>query len=547
MVMIEDIMNFIQTDNSTLLMLWDMEQGWRVATPQCLLLADTDSIEGSLSGLRQLVIEEDQPVYDVFLKKIESGIEGSWSESMADENRVYVAVRMKKNGGFYYHNVECRLEKNAKHEIIRMMVLVHELDTEEVYRIKLAHTITNDKNPAHFIARGKEIVANHPENQYAIVQFDVSKFKIINEVYGENRGDEILKFFIDTLKVICRKDQLYVRLSADVFMILTAYDSEEDIYRFIDLLDENLLGYKDMTYTLVYGVCFIKDIRDGFRKYGDAAALARQSIKGDALHHVAFFEDKMKQGIHTSKFIEDNMKKALQNHEFVMYLQPKYSISQNKMVGAEALVRWLHPEKGIIPPMEFIPLFEKNGFVVKMDQYIWEEACKTIRQWMDEGRKPLPISVNVSRRNMQNMEFIEVLNALVDKYQIPKKYLEIEITETLEDAQVNKGVTMLKDNGYTLLMDDFGSGYSSLNMLKDTKFDVIKMDRGFLQDFIGSERGQRIVEHTIKMTAAIGLDMVAEGVETKEQAMFLEDCGCDTAQGYYYAKPMTLEEFNAKM
>ena len=241
------------------------------------------------------------------------------------------------------------------------------------------------------------------------------------------------------------------------------------------------------------------------------------------------------------------MEEALEKRQFQMYLQPKYSISTEEMVGAEALVRWVHPERGIISPMEFIPLFEKNGFVIKMDQYIWEEACRVIREWIDKGIKPVPISVNVSRKHLKDQSFIDILNALIVKYQIPKQYLEIEITETIEEGEINKSVALLKENGYTLLMDDFGSGYSSLNMLKDTKFDVIKIDRGFLQDFIGSDRGQKIVEHTIKMTKSIGLDMVAEGVETKEQAVFLQNCGCDTAQGFYYAKPMTLEDFNKKM
>ena len=170
-----------------------------------------------------------------------------------------------------------------------------------------------------------------------------------------------------------------------------------------------------------------------------------------------------------------------------------------------------------------------------------------VRKWIDAGVEPVPISVNVSRRHLKDQEFIRVLNELIEKYQIPKKYLEIEITETIEEGEINKSVAELKENGYTLLMDDFGSGYSSLNMLKDTKFDVIKIDRGFLQDFIGSERGQKIVEHTIKMTKSIGLDMVGEGVETKEQAIFLQSCGCDTAQGFYYARPMKLEDFNEKM
>ena len=239
------------------------------------------------------------------------------------------------------------------------------------------------------------------------------------------------------------------------------------------------------------------------------------------------------------------MEKALQNREFIMYLQPKYSILHDKMVGAEALVRWVRPGKGIVPPAEFIPMFEKNGFVTKMDAYVWEEACKTIRNWMDKGIDPLPISVNVSRVHLKSGLFITTLNNLIEQYQIPKRCLEIEITETAGEENGGVGIDTLKDNGFTLLMDDFGSGYSSLNTLKDTQFDVIKIDREFLQDFIGSKRGQTIVKHTIQMTRSIGLELVAEGVETKEQAEFLSACGCDTAQGFYYAKPMTVEEFNS--
>ena len=213
------------------------------------------------------------------------------------------------------------------------------------------------------------------------------------------------------------------------------------------------------------------------------------------------------------------------------------------MVGAEALVRWQHPEKGLIPPNDFIPIFEENGFVIPLDEFMWEEACKLLAEWQREGKEMLPISVNVSRRHLIDDYFVEVLNHLIEKYQIPKHYLEIEITETEQSKMQERGIALLKENGYTLLMDDFGSGYSTLNMLKDTQFDVIKIDRVVLQNFIASDRGQKIVEHTIKMSQDIGLCMVAEGVETKEQAEFLSNCGCDIAQGFYYAKPMCVADF----
>jgi EAL domain-containing protein (putative c-di-GMP-specific phosphodiesterase class I) len=261
---------------------------------------------------------------------------------------------------------------------------------------------------------------------------------------------------------------------------------------------------------------------------------------------VAFYQSDLKSRISTSKFIEDNMNKALEDGEFVMYLQPKCNIADEKVIGAEALVRWIMPGHGIVPPNEFVPVFEKNGFVIKMDRYIWEQACKLIRRWIDLGKTPLPISINVSRRHLKSTKFIDVLEELVSKYDIPKDMLEVEITETVEEKDIVESMNMLKARGFTLLMDDFGSGYSSLNTLKNTQFDVIKMDRDFLNDFIGSERGQKIVEHTVQMTKDIGLGMIAEGVETKEQADFLENCGCKAAQGFYYAKPMPIEEFEKR-
>ncbi|MCM1157472.1 MAG: GGDEF domain-containing phosphodiesterase [Bacteroidales bacterium] len=544
----KEVINIIQSMNDVLVMFWDVNKGWNIVNGNCLLLSGKKTISNALEDLSRCVQAEDKATYHVFLYKIMAGMQGSVEFIPIKEDRVCVSVRMSAEGEIYtYHKVECFLMKDEAGAVIQMNVVVCALDAEEIYRLQLSQSVTNDRNPTMFIRAANEVIKQNPEKNYALVQFDVAKFKAINEMYGEAFGDEMLNFFIEALKVICDKDQLFIRLTADVFMVLMHYETREDILNFIETVNESLLGYKDIAYRLVFGVSFVEDMKEPLRKYGDRAALARQSIKGNALTYVAFYEEEMKDSILSGKYMEDHMEKALTDHEFVMYLQPKYSIQRGKIVGAEALVRWVQPDKGVISPADFIPLFEKNGFVTKMDAYIWEEACKTIRNWIDAGIEPIPISVNVSRVHLKNNRFIKVLNDLVEKYQIPKEYLEIEITETIEDNMVSGGITLLKENGYILLMDDFGSGYSSLNTLKDTQFDVIKIDRGFLQDFIGSDRGQKIVMHTIQMTKSIGLDLVAEGVETKEQAMFLMDCGCDTAQGFYYAKPMPVEEFNQNM
>lgn len=541
----EEVFDVIQSMQNVLVLYWDYASGWKILNGNSGLLSGKEKVENALAELAEYVQEEDRATYQVFMRKILSGMKGSSDFVPVRENRVNVSVHMNACDEVYtYHEAECYFMKDETGAIIRMNVVVCPLDAEEIYRMQLAQSITNDRSPAMFIRVAGEVVKKNPKGKYALIQFDVARFKVINELYGEAFGDELLNYFLESLKVICNEDQLYARLTADVFMILVSYETNQDILDFIEVLNSNLLGYKGVTYRLVYGVGFVEDFKQ-LRKYGDRASTARQSIKNNALEYIKFYEEGLGNTLLKTKDVEDHMEKALQNREFIMYLQPKYSILHDKMVGAEALVRWVRPGKGIVPPAEFIPMFEKNGFVTKMDAYVWEEACKTIRNWMDKGIDPLPISVNVSRVHLKSGLFITTLNNLIEQYQIPKRCLEIEITETAGEENGGVGIDTLKDNGFTLLMDDFGSGYSSLNTLKDTQFDVIKIDREFLQDFIGSKRGQTIVKHTIQMTRSIGLELVAEGVETKEQAEFLSACGCDTAQGFYYAKPMTVEEFNS--
>ena len=546
MEVMQKMFRYITAREDILIMLWERESGWHTATKKCSVLKNADLQKVDLFHLQPWVHKDDVPTFTIFLEQLKGAIEGKSCGIAEDEEKVTVAVRLlSKNDTYIYQNVDCWLERESG-KIVRIFVMTEPLDVKEVHRIKIAETFTSDRDPMLLQRQGIELIKANPDKKFAVVQFDVAKFKMIIADYGEKRADDLLNFFVSTLKVICNKYQIYSRLSADVFMVITPYEDEKSLYDFVELLDSHLLGFDGMQYRLVYGICYIGELTGGLRQYGDAAAMARQSIKNNVMQKVAFYQADLKRNISANKFIEDNMNQALANGEFVMYLQPKYNIEDGKATGAEALVRWNIPGHGVVPPNDFVPVFEKNGFVIKMDQYIWEEACKLIRKWIDAGIEPFPISVNVSRRHLRDMKFIEVLDGLVEKYRIPKNLLEIEITETVNEAGIVESMQMLKDRGFTLLMDDFGSGYSSLNTLKNTKFDVIKFDRMFLNNFIGSDRGQKIVEYTIKMTTAIGLDMVAEGVETKEQADFLKVCGCNTAQGFYYAKPMPVEEFEKK-
>ncbi|MDE7233706.1 MAG: EAL domain-containing protein, partial [Ruminiclostridium sp.] len=252
----------------------------------------------------------------------------------------------------------------------------------------------------------------------------------------------------------------------------------------------------------------------------------------------------MKSELHKKQTIEEDMQKALLNNEFVMFLQPKHCISSGKIIGAEALARWIHPQKGMISPADFIPVFEANGFILKLDRFIWESACRKLRDWLDRGIDNVPISVNISREYVLTFDVTKEITDLVREYRIPTRLLELEITESVESIGIEEVVRKMKEAGFTMLMDDFGSGYSSLNTLKTTPFDVLKIDRGFLSQSMESDRGRKIISHTISMSQDIGLGIVAEGVETIEEAQFLRECGCDTAQGFYYSKPISVEEFD---
>lgn len=375
------------------------------------------------------------------------------------------------------------------------------------------------------------------------IQFDIRKFKIVNDLYGEKFGDEILDFVIRQLKEICNDDQYFINLRSDVFMVVTEYDKEEELVDFIHRLDERISYFKDVKLQMSYGIYTVEDRAMELRQMEDRAAMARKAAKNNILTNILFYKEQFKESLYNRKFIEENMQAAITERQFMMYLQPKYSIAKNEIIGAEALVRWKHPERGMIYPNQFIPIIEENGFIKKVDYYIWAEACRFIRKCEEAGIESCPVSVNVSRIHLRDDECIQVLSDMIKSNGIPKSLLELEITETADDQQVSMKALQLKEEGFTLLMDDFGSGYSSLNILLETPFDVIKLDKKFMENMMVSGKGRLILEQVVSMADKLDLGLLAEGVETKDQIDLLQSIGCDQVQGYYYAKPMPEDEF----
>lgn len=380
-------------------------------------------------------------------------------------------------------------------------------------------------------------------DKVAFIQFDIRRFKIINDLYGEKFGDEVLDHIVNTLKHYCNENQYYLNLRSDVFMVVTESPDSDYPRRFIEGLDELLCIYKNVTLRFSYGVYMAEDKTMELRRMEDRAAMARRTAKSGFSSNIVFYKEQFKDSLYNIKFIEENLRKAIEEHQFSMYLQPKYSISKNEIIGAEALVRWINPERGMIYPDQFIPIIEENGSIVQVDHYIWSRACMFIRKCIDAGIDSCPISVNVSRVHLRGDECPQILSDMVRVSRIPEKLLELEITETADDLQISRQTALLKEHGFTLLMDDFGSGYSSLNVLLESPFDVIKLDKRFIENMMNSDKGQSILEHVLQMASNLDITVLAEGVETKEQVMLLKNIGCDQVQGYYYAKPMPEDDF----
>lgn len=402
-------------------------------------------------------------------------------------------------------------------------------------------------NSKAFCTKMEEMLKNSGSERYALILFDVEQFKSVNEFYGVEFADDVIRFIAYNLKSMFINEKCIATcFLSDYFGIFTNYFCKEELIKNIEDLNSKITYYKNIKLKYAYGIYEINDKLMQARFICDYANMARKAVKGNHINRISFYNENMINRIIEDINIENDMERALNEREFSMYLQPKYNMQNGKIVGAEALVRWEHPIKGIIGPYKFIPLFEKNGFIMKLDAFMWEEACRAIKRWSDAGIPAIPISVNVSRMNVSDPNLVKIIDGLIEKYGIEKKYLELEITETVyyeDQVSLMKILSELKQSGYTLLMDDFGSGFSSLSMLENTPFDVLKIDRSFFNENSITDKGKKIIRHTICLSNDIGLNIVAEGVETKEQVDYLLQCGCFIAQGYYYSKPISISEF----
>lgn len=395
----------------------------------------------------------------------------------------------------------------------------------------------------YFYQKVQERLNESTGTSYAIVCSNVENFKVYNDIFGIRAGDEVLRHIADLFREMMGENGLCARYGADRFMCLMRQEKLPEWMRGHASSDK-LPGLNNIE--LKWGVYKISDRTVPVEKMCDRAFLVADSIKGRYNQRIGVYDDVLRDKLLREQAITESMETALAEGQFSVYLQPKYWLQDNTMAGAEALARWIHPELGFMNPGEFIPLFEKNGFITKLDRYVWEQTCKKLQQWRLLGYPDIPVSVNVSRADVYQEDLPETMSKLVAQYGIEPRQLHLELTESAYTENPNQIIAVvdeLRSRGFVIEMDDFGSGYSSLNMLNQVHFDILKLDMKFIQTETAKPGEMSIMRFVVNLAKWLNLSTVAEGVETKAQLERLRDVGCDYAQGYFFSRPLPIPEF----
>lgn len=429
------------------------------------------------------------------------------------------------------------------------IVISNNKKQKQLYEYAYIDPVTKRGNVYYFRKKGQEILdsiktSGTSSNQYILV-LDINKFKMINKAYGYKTGDTILTGIGDVLERLLGAESLICRYSNDYFAVLFEY--KEDIHRILNKLIRSIENLKidDTTYNLSVniGIYMITNEDNNISEAMDKAIIAHSASKGDVFDKFHIYDKTMERKLEKESKIEHEMNIALENKEFKVYYQPKIDTKTENLYGAEALVRWEH-EGRMVPPSEFIPLFEKNKFILRLDLYIFEQVCSDMKMWKEKYGKEPVVSVNVSREHFLDEHFLEKYMMIAAKYGVNTNKIDLEITES---ATIEEGIDIIeimnkmKKLGFLISIDDFGTGYSSLSTLQDMPADILKIDKSFV-DRIG-ENEKNIIDYILTIAKELNFTTIAEGVETKEQRDYLLENGCDIIQGYYYAKPMSEAEF----
>ncbi|MBQ0166714.1 MAG: EAL domain-containing protein [Treponema sp.] len=414
-------------------------------------------------------------------------------------------------------------------------------------KIVYTDSVTGGKNREYFLDIPLKKLKRNA--QYAVAQIRFEKYRNYCTAYGLKQGEKLLETIYYCTKEHLHWKEKVAHLEKADFAILLEYKDRQQLEKRLKNMAADFNKAKQgQHFTFSVGINPILSRKDDMADILTAAGIAL-SKAGKQNAGIVWFNDAMKEEQIWERRVEDDMEKALINHEFQVYLQPKYSTKKEELAAAEALVRWIHPEFDFISPGKFIPIFETNGFILKLDDYMLREISRLQAQWLKEGKKLVPISVNVSRAHFSMDDLAEHICSIVDEYKVPHEYIELELTESafFDDKEtLLSTVKKLKSYGFRISMDDFGAGYSSLNSLKELPLDIIKLDAEFFRSIDDVDRANAIVGDTIALAKKLGMEIVAEGIETRDQVDFLAGQDCDLIQGFYFAKPLPVAEFTKR-
>ncbi|MEL7655145.1 MAG: EAL domain-containing protein, partial [Bacillota bacterium] len=435
--------------------------------------------------------------------------------------------------------------------ILGIMIKNRNKYNEEIKKVAYLDSVTGTDNYIKFKIDAQNLLKNSKGKQYAIVYIDIYKFSYINDTFGYPTGDFILAEVAKELNHHLGESELAARISADNFVCLLKYVSDKAIAKrgnaFQKRCNDHLASIDNrLKVQFTSGIYKVNQGETGIPSLVGKADIAHKTIGDVNKAPLVFYDDKIQNEFLRKKKLESSMSTALRKEEFQIYLQPKFNLINHKIIGTEALVRWQHPSEGLISPDQFIPLFESNGFILELDFYVYEKVCSFLRKWIDEEKPVMPVSVNVSKAHLATERFASRLEALIQKYDIPPRLLELELTESIFIDDSQEAVSLirdLKDMGFTILIDDFGSGYSSLHLLKDIPVDILKLDKEFFRIEGMEEKDKIIVDGIIRIANDLDLKVISEGIETQEQVDFLIRSGCRKAQGYFFARPMSITDY----
>ncbi len=425
----------------------------------------------------------------------------------------------------------------------------HLQDIEEVV---FTDELTGVHTMAKFHMEVKRLLEENPSEHYTLVEMDIDRFKLINQTFGYSEGNTILKNMASALRQSLSEDtETFARVNGDEFIVLARTrpeDSADDLFKRFKRRFSTLMGdFFDYDIKFHLGrYNMLKSDKDSIPEAIEKVNAAHRLAKQNGMEVCDFNESIIEDALERKR-IENMMESALMNSEFKLYIQPKYGLASRQIEGAEALVRWQSDGNDIMYPGQFIGIFEDNGFITKLDMYMYYKVCALLGKWIKEGKQCVPISVNFSRLHLSDPAFVEKLCKTADRYGVPHHLVEIELTETAifeNEALFTEVIDQLHRAGFILSMDDFGTGYSSLGLLKNMPIDVIKIDRSFFVNSKDEERSKTVLNSVISMARELGIGTVAEGVEIEEHINLLTELGCDIVQGYYFAKPMCEQDFD---